>query len=153
MTDFTSLWQVGDILDQKDLCNLFLVADQRLSQAFITDMMSQGAIGAGEADEQKGRGERVMGEFLEQRVGDGLAPARVNDDRTWDADVDVDVNVEMRLPACNGPKMFGDRRNQRDREREQPRAGPAIEGFIQEALPELSRLSKALGRCLLLCVA
>lgn len=134
---------MGEVLHQDELCSLFLVADRRMHQAFIADMMSQGALGAGVANGQEGQGERVEGGFLDQRVGDGGGPASGRD-----AQARVEQVEETRLPACSDPKSLGDRLYRR----EQPCAGPAVQGYIQEVLPELSRLSEALGRCACCCV-
>lgn len=131
-------------MEQKDLCNLFLVADRRLSQAFITDMMSQGALGAADdAGGLDGRRESLLGEFLgEQQVGQGPVTGRGPRAR-------VEEVVETRLPAPKDPGVCCDQ----PVPREPPCAGAAVRGYIQEVLPELARLAKALGRCgVLVCV-
>eukprot|EP00752_Nemacystus_decipiens_P004732 g4313.t1 len=134
-TTLVGLPPVGDILHQKDLCRLFLVADRRMHQAFMADMMSQGALDADVGNDQDGRGEPVNGGFLDQEEGDGdgLASGR-------GARAGVEQVEDTGLPAGNGPKSCGDRFDRR----EQPCAGPAVQGYVQEVLPEMSRLSKAL---------
>lgn len=131
---------MGDVLDEKDLCNIFLVADRRLSQAFFTDMLSQGAIGAGDdAKEPERRREAAMGEFLDQRENDGLP-------RDGDARTLVEEVEGTPVRSCDDPRMSGGGHN-RQNQREGVCAGPAVKGYIEEALPELSRLSKVLDRC------
>jgi len=126
---------VGEVLDRNDLVNLFLVADQKLSQAFITDMRSQGVIGTGGAGGEDGlesRGERVVGEFLDQPAGSGLGNGLEG------------AGAGAREPGTRGE---GEVETHVDEQEQQPQAGPAVKGYIEEVMPELSRLSKTLGRC------
>lgn len=119
----------------------------------MTDMVAQGILGAdpdgvddaaGEIGLQ-GRGEGVMGEFLDQPgggnvLGEGRDLVGGRESRTR-----VEEVVGMNLPGCCGPTSSCGSLDSRGRE--PPCAGTAVKTYIQEALPGLSRLSKTLGRC------
>lgn len=120
-------------MQEKDARNIFLVAERRLSQAFITDMFSQGVlVYTKEEVDQEGKGEHVTGDLLEQPGGSGMVGSR--DERAF--------CKKAQLPVWGDPRLFNSWRNGP----EPPPAGSIMKDFIQEALPELSRLSKTLKR-------
>lgn len=120
-------------MQPKDVCKVFLVADRRLNQAFIKDMRSQGAFDhAKETGEEEGeQGEPVLGEFLEQPGCGGTSG--VQEGRAWRSN-------GSQLPAGGAPNVINSWHNGP----EPPPSGIATKEFIQQALPELLRLSKSL---------
>lgn len=118
-------------MQQKDACNFILVADRKLSQAFIEDMSGQGAfIRAKEELGPEGSGEPVVGELVEQAGGSEKVESRYE----W--------GQIGHVPTCRDPRRINSWQNGE----EPPPSGTATHGFIRETLPELLRLSKTLER-------
>lgn len=135
--------QVGDVLQQKDACNIFLVSDRRLDHAFTEDMRAQGVFGRTEQQQQEeeeavvvpevNKEEKLVAETtLEQPGGGRVAGGR--DERAR--------GEGLQLPTCDDPgPEIGWRSGGKP-----PPAGAATKNFIRETLPELQRMSKTLKR-------
>lgn len=121
-------------MQQKDLCNLFLIFDRRVKQAFFKDMLANGAIPDADVTVQRRRRgpapveQAPTGE--QSGVGDGMAlegggegPRGV---RPRELEVGKYPVVPLGWNAEYGP----------------PPAGAATKRFIEEALPDMERLSK-----------
>lgn len=117
-------------MQQEEICNIFLVSDRRLNQAFIKDMSAQGAfVYVKRPVEYETNGDPLIKECAEQPGGGGMAGGR-----------DERVSGEgPRQPSSGGVKGWLNGP-------EPPPSGCATRDFVTEALPELQRLSKALER-------
>ncbi|CAN0156622.1 unnamed protein product [Ectocarpus sp. 12 AP-2014] len=116
-------------LTPTDVSNLFLVADGLLSQAFVADMTSAGAIPAsgGGAAPHEENGEPVLGESYRELGGGGVME-------------ESSKQVRSAGVACDDEELA----NRVHREPDVPPTGPALKRFAREALPELTSLAKTL---------
>lgn len=125
-------------MQRKDVCNIVLVTDRKLNQAFIKDLSEQGAFvrtkeeGNVEELDQEGSGEPVVGEFPAQPRCGGRAENR--DGEAW--------GTGEHVPPCGDPRL----NNSWCNGQEPPPSGTATRDFIRENLPDLLRLSKTLER-------
>ncbi|CBJ48518.1 conserved unknown protein [Ectocarpus siliculosus] len=116
-------------LTPTDVTNVFLVADGLLSQAFIADMTSAGAIPAsgGGAAPHEEKGEPVLGESYRELGGGGVME-------------EGGKQVRSAGVACDDEELA----NRSHREPDVPPTGPAMKRFAREALPEMTSLAKTL---------
>ncbi|CAN0062531.1 unnamed protein product [Ectocarpus sp. 12 AP-2014] len=125
--------QVDNIVMKKDLCHLFLVTDRRLNQAFVADMTSSGALAAVRgAARRKENKEPVQGESHREWGGGGM----------------VETNDE-RARGKGKQGLASDDKESVDRLHDEPKvppSGAAMKRFVQETLPEITRLTKTLER-------
>ncbi|CAM9999175.1 unnamed protein product, partial [Ectocarpus sp. 4 AP-2014] len=117
------------LLTPTDVSNAFLAADSLISQAFVADMMSSGAIPAsgGGATQHEENGEPVLGEPYRELGGGEVMEE--GGKRVWNAGV-----------AWEDEELA----NRVRREPDVPPAGPAMKLLIREALPEMTSLAKTL---------
>lgn len=120
-------------MQQEEICNIFLVSDRRLNQAFIKDMSAQGAfVHVKRLEEHKTTGKPLVKEHLEHPGDGGIAGSPDESAR----------GKGSQLPPCADSKLAQGWRNGP----EPPPSGCATRNFVREALPELQRLSKTLER-------
>ncbi|CAN0391286.1 unnamed protein product [Pylaiella littoralis] len=132
-TNVVDLLPTGDVMQQEEICNIFLVSDRRLNQAFIKDMSAQGAfVHVKRLEEHKTTGEPLVNEHLEHQGDGGIAGSPHESAR----------GKGSQLPPCGDSKLAQGWRNGP----EPPPSGCATRDFVREALPELQRLSKTLER-------
>lgn len=132
-------------MHHRDLCNVFLVTDRRLNQAFMTDMSGQDAFVSGEDEPRTEYDEKegVLGEFLEEASAgglEGIGDVEEHGEEAAERGRDVWGNRQQRdqvARACFGMNAAATRW----RNPEPPPAGTATRTFIREVLPVLARLS------------
>lgn len=122
-------------MQQEEICNIFLVSDRRLNQAFMKDMSTQGAfVHAKRSVEIETKEDSLITEFLERRGTGGTEGGQ--GEKSWGQ------KRKSQLPSCGDSKSVKGWRNGP----EPPPSGCATMDFVQEALPELQRLAKKLER-------
>ncbi|CAB1115553.1 unnamed protein product [Ectocarpus sp. CCAP 1310/34] len=118
-------------LTPTDVSNVFLAADSLLSQAFVADMTSAGAItasGRGAAPHEE-NGEPALGDSYRELGGGGVME-------------EGGKQVRSAGVACDDEELA----NRLHREPDVPPTGPAMKRFAREALPEMTSLAKTLER-------
>ncbi|CAM9748894.1 unnamed protein product [Scytosiphon promiscuus] len=124
---------VDNIVQQEDVCNLFLISDRRLKQEFFKDMLAKGAIaGAEAAVEQNYDPDPFEAALQEQRVGIGTVGLRPGEGPRDMGAPPPPPGPRKKTMMCNG---WGTRR-------EPPPAGSATWSYVEKTLPEMERLSK-----------
>ncbi|CAM9617787.1 unnamed protein product [Ectocarpus sp. 8 AP-2014] len=121
------LSQAQNVLAQRDVCSMVLVADRRMTQAFVADMTSARAF-----QYLQNRGPVLRGEFHRGREGGGVM--QEGDEQVRGAGTEG--------VACEEEELA----NRVHREADVPPAGAAIKGFIRQALPDLTSVAKMLDR-------
>lgn len=131
--------QVENIVQQEDVCNLFLISDRRLKQVFFKDVLAQGAISdADEAAEEH----RELDPFEEAHQKESAVAGTV----------DGTAHQRPGEGPCDGaPQPPGSRRDRTQfntwgTASEPPAVGDATRSYVEEALPEMERLSQILLR-------
>lgn len=129
--------KMGDVMQRKDACNIFLVTDRKLNQAFIKDLSAQGAFVLPKKVEEvelerEGSGEPLVGESPAQPRSGESKESRDGD--AW--------GKGEHVPPCGDPRLHNSWCNGQ----EPPPSGTATRDFIRDNLPDLLRLSKTLER-------
>ncbi|CAM9890946.1 unnamed protein product [Ectocarpus sp. 8 AP-2014] len=125
--------QVDNVVMKNDLCHLFLVTDRQLNQAFVADMISSGTLAAVRGAAQRKENETpVQGESHGEWGVSGMVEE--NDQRVR--------GKGTRGPASDDKESVDSLHD----EPEVPPSGAAMKLFVQETLPEMTRLTKTLER-------
>lgn len=125
--------QVIDVMNERDLCSLFLVTDRRLNKAFFEDMRTKGVVANHIRDSEEPLDEGVQeasGKFLEQ---DEFGRVEVADSERGSVLARSGLIVDERLKS-------------RVCRKDPPPAGAATKTFIKDVLPELERISRVIER-------
>lgn len=122
-----------EIVHESDLCDLIILTNRRLNKALRMDMSGEG-IGANirqtEVNRHVGEIERSPGSSDEQREPGGLERGLDGEER------DPGVPVRLRCIVDADARHFQDT----------PCAGEATQTCIENALPDMGRLSRATRR-------
>lgn len=126
-------------MKQEDVCNLFLISDRRLKQVFFEDMVAQRAIS--DADEADGgrRDPDLFEEPLRKERGsvgtaDGTAHQRPGEGPRDLRPQPVRSSQDTTVPNGWGTAS------------EPPLTASATRSYVEEAIPQMERLSKMLLR-------
>lgn len=127
--------QVKEIVHDKDICNLVILTNRILNKALHTDMIDGESIGEttrrNEDDQHNRAMERVPGGSEQQSEHGGLEA-----DLEWERG-----GFEAPLGSTSLCRL--DSKGSQGT----PRAGEATKSFIENASPDLGRLSRAMERC------
>lgn len=126
-------------MQQRDICNLFLVTDRRLKQSLFIDMLGHGVVSDTDEEldgEWKPDPDPLEEPHQEKRVGVGTADGTAHQ-RPGEGGRDREPQPLGAFEDFTVSNGWGTTS-------EPPPAGGAIRSYIQEVLPELERLSKKL---------